>query len=313
MLFLHKSLNDPSFKNDRKLKLLRDGIITIGQFVNLIEPSDRYVVIGPAIVDRLHIKDFIMEWKARQLNIDSSIAGELQDFTIDDAIAGFDYVVESYPEAKMILDVLNEQLKTASCPKCVKNTAIASVISIITKARESGREIDEHGNEKYFMKLLQKFGNEKAIAESPDFSRFDIEWIDPDSIVGIGRDLIDKLDSCLDCVNKHIGRAKILHEEFLLGYPSYKEIFFDELAKGNKAVEQLYLAYMDSLSQLDMGSAELVGDLQFKNRSHALEILDLANEIRKQRILAQEDISKTPDFDGLRLKVKKLQMKFKAL
>ena len=309
MIFLHKSLNDPKYKNDRKLSLLKRGVITTAQFVNLIEPDDDYIIIGPAIVDRHHVKDFITEWKARQLNIESSIAESISSFSMDDAIAGFPIVLESYPEARIPIDLFNEQIKNSVCPKCTKNVVIESIVGIISKAKESDPGRDEHGHEEYFKLLLEKFGNIKALAEAPDFNKFDVEWIDPDSIVGIGTDLIDKLDTCLDCVIKHIGRAKILYEEFMLGYPEHKELFYDELAKGNKDIEQLYLAYMDSLSQLDMGSSELIGNLKYEHSNEAASIIELANEIRKERLLAQEDINKAPDFDGLRIKVKKLQLK----
>ena len=49
--------------NDKKLNLLKHGIITIGQFVNLIEEHDPYIMIGPAIVDKSKIKEFLEEWR----------------------------------------------------------------------------------------------------------------------------------------------------------------------------------------------------------------------------------------------------------
>ena len=55
MLFIHKSLDENKFINDKKLNLLKHGIITIGQFVNLIEEHDPYIMIGPAIVDKSKI------------------------------------------------------------------------------------------------------------------------------------------------------------------------------------------------------------------------------------------------------------------
>ena len=46
-------------------------------------------------------------------------------------------------------------------------------------------------------------------------------------------------------------------------------------------------------------------------QEYAEEILDIANEVRQQRILFQEDMTKVPEFDSLRIKIKKLELKIK--
>jgi glycerol-3-phosphate responsive antiterminator len=86
MLFLHNSLNSNKFANDKKLALLRKGIITIGQFANLIEQTDKYIMIGPAIVDKTKIKEFIEEWKNRQIDAESLISKRAKLITQLDVI-----------------------------------------------------------------------------------------------------------------------------------------------------------------------------------------------------------------------------------
>ena len=69
MLYIHDSLNIPKFLNDKKLYLLRTNVITEGQFVKLLSINDPYTVIGPAIVDKTKINQFIEEWKNKQDSI----------------------------------------------------------------------------------------------------------------------------------------------------------------------------------------------------------------------------------------------------
>ena len=53
-MFLHESLNDQIFASDKKLNLLKRNVITLAQFINLIELTDNYQVIGPAMVAKPH-------------------------------------------------------------------------------------------------------------------------------------------------------------------------------------------------------------------------------------------------------------------
>jgi hypothetical protein len=58
-----------------------------------------------------------------------------------------------------------------------------------------------------------------------------------------------------------------------------------------------------------MASCELVGDMSDMGEGYQVQIIELANDIRKERILFQEDPTKVPKWDLLRLKVQKLQNK----
>jgi hypothetical protein len=50
MLYIHDSVKTGKFIQDKKLNLLKHGIITINQFVQLLDINDPYTLIGPAIV-----------------------------------------------------------------------------------------------------------------------------------------------------------------------------------------------------------------------------------------------------------------------
>ena len=147
------------------------------------------------------------------------------------------------------------------------------------------------------------------LANLGTFSNFDVEWIKPDEYIGLGNDLIDGLNNCFECTKKHISRAKAFYEEFKLGYPDHEPLMFTELIKSNKAVEEAYSYYWDSLGQLDMASCELVGNMIDLEEGYQVQIIELANEIRAERLLFQEDPTKVPNWNKLRVDVQKLQNK----
>jgi hypothetical protein len=312
MLFLHESLNANKFANDKKLALLRKGIITIGQFANLIEQTDKYIMIGPAIVDKTKIKEFIEEWKNRQIDAESLISKRAKLITQLDVIEKLDEMVVVFPEIKNLVDEFREKLKIASCPKCTKNKYILSIIGSIRPLISDGRDL---GNLKDFVNdlIVKYYPISGKIASVGNFANFDIEWIKPDEMIGLGNDLIDGLMNCFDCVKKHIGRAKAFYEEFQQGYPNHEPLMFTELIKSNKALEEAFMYYSDSLAQLDMASCELVGDMSDLAEGYQVKIIELANEIRSARLLYQEDPTKVPNWDKLRLNVQKLQNKIRKM
>ena len=129
----------------------------------------------------------------------------------------------------------------------------------------------------------------------------------------MGNDLIEGLDNCFNCTKKHIGRAKAFYEEFKLGYPQHEPLMFKELIKANKALEEAFTYYSDSLAQLDMASCELVGGMIDLEDGWQVQMIELADLIRTQRILFQEDPTKVPEWDRLRIEVQKLQNKIDKL
>ena len=306
MIFLHDSVKTSEFKKDKKLTLLKNGVITMSQFVNLIEPKDDYVVIGPAVVAKSALSDFILEWKTHDMSLEKAVSSEpAMTITQDEIMDKLGALSEVFPEILKTVTEFRKALKMTSCPKCVKNRYLNVIASKVNELKKDGRSLGgldqfvELVLEKYFPKRIDGFSSHK----------FDIEWLKPEEVVGLGEDVIDGLSYCFECVMKHISRAKVLYEEFKLGYPDHKRLMFDELTKGNKALEEGFILYMDAVGQLDMASCELVGDLRGLPPGAQVEMIELADKIRAARLLFQEDPTQPPDFDGLRLEVKKLQLK----
>lgn len=312
MLFLHNSLNTDKFLNDKKLNLLKHGVITIGQFVNLIESHDPYIMVGPAIVDKSKVKEFLEEWRNNISNVEELSKTQTKLLSQIDVIQKLDELVIIFPEIKAIVYEFNERLKTSNCPKCTKNKYILSIIGTIKPLIDDGRDL---GSLKTFINdlMVKYFPSVSRIANLGNFANFDVEWIKPDEIIGLGNDLIEGLNNCFECTKKHIGRSKAFYEEFKLGYPNHEPLMFTELGKANKALEEAYSYYSDSLAQLDMASCELVGNIVDLDNGYQVEIIELANKIRAERILFQEDLTKIPHWDSLRIDVQKLQNKINTL
>lgn len=307
MIFLHDSVKSDRFKNDKKLQLLKSGVITISQFVNLIETRDDYLMVGPAIVAKNSIKEFLTEWKMHQLNIDA--AANLENkMTQDEIIAKLDELQEVFPEIFALHNELKNQLKVATCPKCVKNRYIGFIVEKIKSLKDDGRDLTKVKD--LVDKLIEQFypAND-PFSQADAYSEYDVAWMKPESLIGLGKDLVDNLDHCFDCTIKHLGRAKILYEEFVTGYPDHEKLMLSELNKSNAPLEEAYLIYLDSMAQLDMASCELVGNMLDLPDGWQTDMIELANKIRAVRLLFQDDSTKVPDFDKLRLEVKRLQLK----
>jgi hypothetical protein len=312
MLFLHNSLNNDKFLNDKKLNLLKHGIITIGQFVNLIEEHDPYIMIGPAIVDKTKIKEFLEEWRNNISNSEEISDTQTKLLSQIDVIEKLDDLIIVFPEIRALVKEFAEKLKTSQCPKCTKNKYIMSIIGSIKPLINDGRDL---GNLKVFVNdlMVKYYPVAGKMANVGNFASFDVEWIKPDEYIGLGNDLIEGLNNCFECTKKHIGRAKAFYEEFKLGYPDHEPLMFTELIKSNKALEEAFMYYSDSLAQLDMASCELVGDMSDLAEGYQVKIIELANEIRSARLLYQEDPTKVPNWDKLRLNVQKLQNKIRKM
>lgn len=312
MLFVHKSLDSDKFINDKKLNLLKHGVITIGQFVNLIEEHDPYIMIGPAIVDKTKIKEFLEEWKNNAINVEEISEKQTKLLSQIDVIEKLNDIIEIFPEVKTLVAEFQERLKTTNCPKCTKNKYILSIIGTIKPLIDDGRDL---GDLKLFLNdlILKYYPISGKLANIGNFANFDVEWIKPDEYIGLGNDLIEGLNNCFECTKKHISRSKAFYEEFKLGYPNHEPLMFTELIKANKALEEAFSYYWDSLAQLDMASCELVGNMSDLNEGYQVQIIELANEIRSQRILFQEDPTKIPNWNQLRIDVQRLQNKINSL
>lgn len=221
--------------------------------------------------------------------------------------------MEIFPEVIPLIKQYREKANEATCPVCQRNKYLINIISTIKDLYKDGRDLGEL--KEFINFVVNKYFplNNKIVSEQ-NVNEFDIMWVKPDTLIGLGNDLIYGLVNCFECCKKHITRAKALYEEWHLGYPDHSSLMYNEFTEANKVIEEGYVLYWDSLGQLDMGSCELVGD-QFGLLPNQvqIEMIELANKIRSARILFQEDSTKVPDWDKLRIEVQKLQNKLTKL
>ena len=312
---LHKSVE--KYKNDRKLNLYKKGIITYQQLINLIDKNDPYTLVGPAIVSRDSVNDFLNEWKEGKKNLianDVHIENQKQQISIDEIIKGLSIIEYNFPEAKTLIKEFLSKLENAICKPCTKNRYVVALASIIHEHFNDGREYSSNDKE-FIKKILDRYYPENGSTTIETVHDFDISWIKPDIIVGLGTDLIEGLTHCFECSKKHLSRAKILWEEFNTKYPDHGTLCFNEFTEANKDLEEAYCLYWDSLGNLDQSSCELIGGNDFTDLPHGyqVDIIELANKIRTQRINFQTDSSNVPEWNKLRIEIQKLENKVRKL
>lgn len=308
---LHKSLE--KFSKNRKLSLYKSGIITYQQLINLIDENDPFTLIGPAIVAKDSITDFLNEWKDGKKNIifntDANIAEHY--ISVEEIIKNLERIEYNFKETSSLIKEFNTKLEKTTCKPCTKNRYVVAIATIINEHFNDGREYSDKDKE-FFQKIIDRYfpSNKKALNIVSDF---DIEWIKPDIIVGLGVDLIEGLTNCFECSKKHLSRAKILWEEFNMKYPDHAALCFNEFTKANKNIEEAYCLYWDSLGHLDQASCELIGGNDFIDlpKGYQAEMIELANKIRIQRINYQNDLSFVPEWNKLRIDIQKLENKIR--
>lgn len=312
-MYIHKSLNNKQFASDKKLNLLKNNIINISQFINLIQLDDPYTIIGPAIVAKNSIQQFIIEWKNSKLQLETnnSLTNTLK-ITQNDIIDKLQQFINIFPQIYSLVSQFKIKLETTKCQICEKNKYILLILSNIRQLYKDGRDLK---NLKYFIQqlLFKYYPMSNKIITSDNLDTFDITWIKPDQYIALGDDLIKGLNACFDCAKKHLGRAKAFYQEWLQGYPQHNTLMYKEFTNSNEILERGYLLFWDSLAQLDMSSCELVGNMIQLDNLYKIEIIQLANQIRKSRILFQQDSSKVPDWNKLRIDIQKLQNKINKL
>ena len=311
---LHKSVE--KYVDDRKLSLYKRGIITYQQFINLIDKNDPYTLIGPAIVAKDSITEFLNEWKDGKKNItvaDKPIEVSHQ-ITVDEIINGLSIIKYNFPESKQLINEFTTKLENAICKPCTKNRYVVALANIIHEHFNDGREYSKSDYE-FIEKILERYFPENGKIKIENSNDFDIEWIKPDIIVGLGTDVIEGLTHCFECSKKHLSRAKILWEEFNMKYPDHGTLCFNEFTEANKDIEEAYCLYWDSLGNLDQSSCELIGGNDFTDLPHGyqVDIIELANKIRIQRINFQADSSNVPEWNKLRIEIQRLENKIRKL
>ena len=311
---LHKSVE--KYVDDRKLSLYKRGIITYQQFLNLIDKNDPYTLVGPAIVSKDSIIEFLNEWKDGKKNItvaDKPIEVSHQ-ITVDEIIKGLSIVEYNFPESKQLINEFTTKLENAICKPCTKNRYVVALANIIHEHFNDGREYSKSDYE-FIEKILERYFPENGKIKIENANDFDIEWIKPDIIIGLGTDVIEGLTHCFECSKKHLSRAKILWEEFNMKYPDHGTLCFNEFTEANKDIEEAYCLYWDSLGNLDQSSCELIGGNDFTDLPHGyqVDIIELANKIRIQRINFQADSSNVPEWNKLRIEIQRLENKIRKL
>lgn len=313
-MYLHESLNDKKFKNDKKLLLLKNNTINLHQFIALLDrDNDPYVLIGPAVVDKEFVDQFIEKQKNyaqefEQLNKNDSLTSiQLVELLLE--IIPLTKIV--IPEISQSLDLMFKQLANSKCQTCVIIRYIGMYIGMTSAYINDGRNINSIKDNYFKLKSIIDQSLPQSNTEIL-IEQLDNKWIDPINLLCLGNDLIEDLESCVECSIKHLGRAKILCEEFLQGYPNYKTLLAKEMKKSTESMEVFYIKYWDILSQLDMASCELVGNIADLDKRVAVLLIDLANIIRKERIDFLID-GNIPHFSKLMMEIKKLQFKIKNI
>ena len=235
-----------------------------------------------------------------------------EDIQPETILDNLDELTEIFPEIAQTVSELRIKLNSANCKVCQRNKYLIIILNDIKNYYQDGRDLGNLKNlvesmiSKYFPYYNHNLLNNQ--------NEFDITWVKPDVLVGLGRDLINGLTSCFECCKKHLSRAKIFYEEWKQGYPEHSTLMYQEFTEANKTLEEGYVLFWDSLGQLDMASNELVGSHFSDLDSHGqIELIELANKIRAARIAFQEDSEKVPDFDKLRIEVQKVQNKLNKL
>lgn len=211
-MYIHESLHN-KYTNDKKLNLLKSGVINFTQFINLIESDDPYTLIGPALVAKDAVNTFISEWKNSTINLKTLTEEFIQDISPKTIIEKLPALNELFPEITDLVKEFNLKLESVTCTACVKNKYIVAIINEIKKYYKDGRDLKEE--EQFITSIIEKyFPLHNKIVSNDNLNEFDINWIKPDTLVGIGDDLIMGLTNCFNCCKKHIGRAKAFYEEW---------------------------------------------------------------------------------------------------
>ena len=223
--------------------------------------------------------------KNSTVNVKTLEEAFLEEVKPQNIINKFDQLSEIFPEIVPLITELKPKINDATCPTCQRNKYIITIVSKIKTLYNDGRDL---GELKSFIEAIinKYFPLNNKIISADNINEFDIMWVKPDILIGLGNDLIMGLTNCFNCCKKHLSRAKAFYEEWTQGYPEHSTLMYNEFTEANKTIEEGYVLFWDSLGQLDMASCELVGS-NFGDLSSdvQLELIELANKIRTARIL----------------------------
>ena len=125
-------------------------------------------------------------------------------------------------------------------------------------------------------------------------------------IVAVAEAMDIGLKQCYLCAKKHLGRAQAFFEEYHTGYPDHLKNLVDSLFDAHTAVYKAFQLWQRVQNQMDMSAGELLGN-KLTGRTLHKDHIELAAEIRAERLKFDENPLYVPDFDGLRYKIHRLQ------
>lgn len=114
--------------------------------MNLIDINDPYIIIGPAVVAKNSIDDFMYEWKSNTTSLNKIQDVYAPHITPDEIINRLPNLKEYFPEIYDISAELETQLATTKCHACTINKFLYQIASIIKSVYDDGRDLRRYKN-----------------------------------------------------------------------------------------------------------------------------------------------------------------------
>lgn len=120
------------------------------------------------------------------------------------------------------------------------------------------------------------------------------------------------LPSCYLCAKKHLGRAQAFFEEYKMGYPERIKSLVDTFFEMGSEIDKAFTLWQRIQNQMDMASGELIG-ADFDGKELPEAHVQLAEELREERLKLEENPLYKPRFDILRTKIHLLQKRVEKI
>ena len=114
------------------------------------------------------------------------------------------------------------------------------------------------------------------------------------------------LKQCYECAKKHLSRAKEEFKEYHTGYPQHVKNLIQSLRVAESDISQAFLKWNEIQAQLDMSAGELLGKEVNFNKLRS-EHIELANDVRLERLRFNENPLYIPRFDELLIRIQVLE------
>lgn len=114
------------------------------------------------------------------------------------------------------------------------------------------------------------------------------------------------LKQCYECAKKHLSRAKEEFKEYHTGYPQHSKNLIQSMRVAEADVAQAFLKWNEIQAQLDMSAGELLGREVNVDKVRS-EHIELANDIRTERLKFNDNPLYIPRFDELLVRIQVLE------